>query len=65
MPHTAKQVQEELKKHGITTMDQLAEQLAKQSAAKAEWNNVRGLPEGEDLDYWWTGKNYSIYHPEQ
>ena len=64
MPHSANQVHEELRKHGITTMDELAEQLAKQSAAKAEWNKARGLAEAEDPDYWWTGKNYSIYHPE-
>lgn len=31
MPFTEKQVQEELKKHGITTIDELARKIAEQS----------------------------------
>ena len=64
MPFTAKDVHEELRKHGITTLDELARKIAEQSAAKAEFNKARGLTEKDDVDYTWTGKNYSIYHPE-
>jgi hypothetical protein len=64
MPITEKQVHDELRKHGITTMDELAQKIAEQSAAKAQWNRVRGLPDPVEPDYLWTGKNYSLYHPE-
>lgn len=57
MPFTEKQVHEELKKHGITTLDELARKIAQESAAKAQSKGV--TPE-----YLWSGKNYSLYHPE-
>jgi hypothetical protein len=56
MPYTDKQVHDELKKHGITTLDELAKKVAEQSAAKAK--------SGAEADYLWSGKNFSIWHPE-
>jgi hypothetical protein len=58
MPYTEDQVREELKKQGISTIDDLAKQVAKQSADKAK----SGAP--AEPDYLWSGRNYSIYHPE-
>jgi hypothetical protein len=57
-------VLEELKKNGITSMEGLARKIAEQSAAKAEFARVRGLPEDVEADYLWSGKNYSLWHPE-
>ena len=64
MPFTAKDVHEELRKHGITTLDELARKIAEQSAAKAQFTKARGLTEKADVDYVYSGKNYSIWHPE-
>jgi hypothetical protein len=64
MAFTDKDVHAELRKQGITTMDELAKKIAEQSAAKALFNKARGLTDKDDVDYVWTGKNYSIYHPE-
>jgi hypothetical protein len=63
-PFTAQQVLEELKKHGVTSMDELAQKIAEQSAAKAVFDKARGLSPGEDMEYLWTGHNYSLYHPD-
>jgi len=57
MPFTEKQVQDELKKHGITTLDELAKKIAEESAAKAQSKTA-------SPDYLWSGKNYSLWHPE-
>jgi hypothetical protein len=64
MPYTEQQVHEELRKQGITTMDELARKIAEVSAAKARFDQARGLPAGVAPDYLWSGKNYSLYHPE-
>jgi len=56
MPFTEKQVHEELKKQGIATIDDLARKIAQESATKAH--------SGAEPDYLWSGKNYSIWHPE-
>jgi len=64
MPLTEKQVLDELRKNGITSMEGLAQKIAEQSAAKVEFDRVRGIPEGVESDYLWSGKNYSLYHPE-
>ena len=64
MALTDYQVLEELRKNGITSMEELARKIAEQSAAKAEFDRVRGIPEGEETDYVWTGVNYSLYHAE-
>ena len=61
MPLTEQQVLDELKKHGVTSLDKLAEKVAEQSAARAEFDRVR---EVDEADYVWSGKNYSLYHPE-
>lgn len=58
MPYTEDQVREELKKHGITTMNDLARKVAEESASK----HKSGVAEP---DYLWSGKNYSLYHPEK
>lgn len=63
MALTDDQVLEELRKHGVTSMEELARKIAEQSVAKAEFDRVRGRSDAE-ADYVWTGKNYSIYHPE-
>ena len=65
MPFTDKDVHAELRKQGITTMDELAKKIAEQSAAKARFDHARGLTDKEDLEYIWSGKNYSIWHPEK
>jgi hypothetical protein len=57
MAFTDKQVKEELKKHGVTTLDDLARKISEQSAAKA--------PSGGEPEYLWSGPNYSLYHPEK
>jgi hypothetical protein len=57
MPFTEQQVHDELKKHGITTMSELARKIAEESASKAK----SGIAAP---DYLWSGKNYSLYHPE-
>jgi hypothetical protein len=64
MSFTEQQVQKELKKQGITSLDVLARKIAEQSAAKARFNQARGLSERDDPDYLWSGKNYSLYHGE-
>jgi hypothetical protein len=65
MALTEKHVYEELKKHGITSMDDLAKKIAEQSAAKAQFDKARGLTDKDNLEYIWSGKNYSIWHPEK
>ena len=57
MPFTENDVHDALKKHGITTMNDLARKIAEESAAKGK-AGVAGP------DYLWSGKNYSLYHPE-
>jgi hypothetical protein len=66
MPFTEKHVLDELKKQGVTTMDELAKKIAEQSAAKHQWDHVRGLSGSTEVsaEYLWSGKNYSLYHPE-
>jgi hypothetical protein len=61
---TEDQMLEELRKNGITSIEDLARKIAEQSAAKAEFVRVRGLSSDAEPDYFWTGKNYTIYHPE-
>ena len=64
MPFTEKQVLEELKSQGITSLDELARKIAEQSAAKARWDQARGISAKEgETDYLWTGNAYSLYHP--
>ena len=58
---TEQQVLEELKKNGITSLEELAQKIAEQSAAKAVFDRARGT---EQADYIWSGKNYSLWHPE-
>jgi hypothetical protein len=59
-------VLEELKKHGITTLDELARKIAEQSAAKARWDQARGISAKEgETDYLWTGSSWSLYHPNR
>jgi hypothetical protein len=65
MPFTEEQVLEELRAQGITTIEELAQRVAKQSAAVAQFSeemDFRG--EERETDYIWSGKNYSLYHPE-
>src|ERR1700743_923880 len=57
MPFTEQQVHDELKKHGVTTMNELARKIAEESASKAK----SGIAAP---DYLWSGKNYNLYHPE-
>ena len=65
MAFTEQQVHEELRKHGVTTMDELAKKIAQQSAAKDRFDQARELSAGRiHPDYLWSGKNYSLYHPE-
>jgi len=61
---TRDQVIKELKKHGVTTLDELAEKIAEESAAKARWNQARGVAPGDDVAYLWSGPNYSLHHLE-
>ncbi len=65
MSFTEKQVHDELRKNGITTMDELARKIAEQSAAKAVFDEARGISGEVDAEYLWSGKNYSLWHPEQ
>jgi hypothetical protein len=63
LPFTDQQVLEELKNHGITTLDELARKIAEQSAAKAQWDQARGISAREgEADYLWTGSSYSLWH---
>jgi hypothetical protein len=64
MAFTEQQVHEELKKHGVTTLDELAKKIAAQSAAKDKFDQARELSGRVHPDYLWSGKNYSLYHPE-
>lgn len=67
MPLSEKDVLEQLRNHGVTTLEQLAEHVAKVSAAKATFLEARQLSEGEkagQVDYTWTGVHYSLHHPE-
>lgn len=61
-PFTQEQVIEELKKSGVTTLDDLAKKIAEQSAIKAQWLKARGLSPGDEVAYLWTGPNYSLHH---
>jgi hypothetical protein len=61
MSFTERQVLDELRKNGVTTMEELARRISEESKAKDE--SRRGMAEPEE-DYIWSGKNYSIYHPE-
>jgi hypothetical protein len=58
MPFSEQDVHEALKKHGVTTMNELARKIAEESASKSK----SGIAEP---DYLWSGKNYSLYHPEK
>lgn len=62
MAFTEHHVHEELRKHGITTMDELARSIAEQSREKDEARRAQGIT--AEPDYLWTGVNYSLYHPE-
>jgi hypothetical protein len=65
MPFSEEQVLEELRAHGVTTIEELAQRVAKQSAAVAQFAqemDFRG--EERETDYVWSGKNYSFYHAE-
>lgn len=64
MSYTEDQVLEELRKNGIGTMEDLARKIAEQSDAKAAFAEARGLSPQVDADYLWSGKNYSLWHPE-
>jgi hypothetical protein len=64
MPFTEEEVLEQLRRNGITTMEELAQRIAKQSDARAKFAAALDLPEGRQSDYVWSGKNYSLYHPE-
>jgi hypothetical protein len=61
---TRDQVIEELKKQGVTTLDGLAQKVAEESAAKAQWTKARGLRPGDEVAYLWSGPNYSLHHFE-
>jgi hypothetical protein len=65
MPFNEEQVLEELRAHGVTTIEELAQRVAKQSATVAQFGQEMDF-RGEDTetDYIWSGKNYSLYHPE-
>ena len=52
----------ELKTHGITSLDDLVKKIAEQSTAKANYERTMGHK--IEPEYFWTGKNYTIYHPE-
>ena len=57
-------MRKEIKKQGTPTMDELARKIAEQSAAKARWDQARGISAKEGkVDYLWTGTNYTFYHP--
>jgi hypothetical protein len=62
--YSEQDVLEQLRGHGITTMDELAKAIADQSAAKARFMELRGVREDSETDYIWSGKNYSLYHLE-
>lgn len=64
MAYSERDVLEQLREHGITTMDELAKAIADQSAAKARFMELRGVSNEAEADYLWSGKNYSLYHPE-
>lgn len=57
MAFTEQDVHEALKKHGVTTLNDLAKKISEESASKEK----SGLTHP---DYLWSGKNYSLYHPE-
>lgn len=54
MPMSEKEMLEELRKQGITTLEELAKRAAKDAADKSE-----PVPE-----YVLTGVNYSLFHPD-
>jgi fructose-bisphosphate aldolase class 1 len=64
MALTEKNVLEALKKNGVGSLDDLAKKIAEQSAAKAVFDKVRGVTDKDAEEYCWSGKNYSLYHPE-
>lgn len=66
MSFTERQVLEELRKNGITTMEELARSISEQSKANDEsrqTGEASARAQAEE-DYLWSGKNYSLYHPE-
>jgi hypothetical protein len=57
MPFTEQDVHDALKKHGVTNLNDLAKKVSEESASK-------GKSGAAHPDYLWSGKNYSLYHPE-
>jgi hypothetical protein len=64
MALTPEEVLEKLKGHGVTSIDELAQVVSKQTYAHDEFLAAMGreIPEGEETDYTWTGPNYSLHH---
>jgi hypothetical protein len=63
MAITEQDVIEKLRENGITTIEELAQKIAEQSAAVAEFAKVMDRPD-DQVEYVWSGKNYSLHHPE-
>jgi hypothetical protein len=64
MSLTPEQVLKKLSTYGITSLDELAERVSKQTVAHDQFLKAmdRDIPEGEETDYTWTGPNYSLHH---
>lgn len=63
-PFTQAQVLDELRKQGVTNLDELAQKIAEASAAKARFNQARGISPNDNVAYLWSGPNYSLHHLE-
>jgi hypothetical protein len=57
MAFTEDDVHNALKKHGITSLNDLAKKISDESASKEKSGSIRP-------DYLWSGRNYTFYHPE-
>ena len=64
MALTDEQVLEQLRSNGITSLEELAQKVAKQSEARARFAEEMDIRDQSQADYVWSGKNYSLYHPE-
>jgi hypothetical protein len=58
MAFTEQDVHDALKKHGVTNLNELAKKISEESAASEKSGSAHP-------DYLWSGKNYSIWHPEK